>query len=162
MLWVITVLERRLVWWCGNPPHWFNCTCRICQQQGSHWPSLPPFGSGWFNRLFVTQESGMALVLLLCPPWATSCYRSAPTRLLTHRSLQGVGHASKHSDIKRHGRHTNIRKHTHTELSLSSEQQADISPFFTVPVCVCVCVWWWLSCLWDMLCLAMTFHPGSP
>lgn len=82
----------------------------------------------------------MALVLLLCPSWATSCYRSAPTRLLTYRSLQGVGHASKQSDIKRHGRHKYIRKHTQTQLSLSSEQHADISPFITVPVCVCVMV----------------------
>lgn len=106
------------------------------------------------------QEFVMALVLLLRPSRATSCYRSAPTRLLTQRSLQGVGCASKHSDLKRHGRHTNIGKQAHAELSLSSEQQADISLLITVPacvfvcrlcgfVCVCVCNG---SCLWDMLC----------
>lgn len=72
----------------------------------------------------------MALVLLLCPSWATSCYRSAPTRLLTHRSLQGVGHASEYSD-------SNIR--TYTKLGLSCEQQADISLLITVQ-CVCVMV----------------------
>lgn len=110
-------------------------------QRASHWPlTSSSWLCGWFNRLLVTQEFGMAVVLLLCPSWATSCYCSAPTRLSTHRSLQGVGYASKHPDRKRHGRHTNIRKHTQTELSLSSEQQADISLLITVPVPVCVCV----------------------
>lgn len=118
-----------------SPLYWFNSACRICLQQGSLWPALPPLGSGWFNRLLVTQESGMTRVLLLCRSWATSCYRSAPTH------LQGVGHASKNSDIKRHGRHTNIRKHTYTELGLSGEQQAEISPFITLLyVCVSGCV----------------------
>lgn len=130
----------QLVWWCGNPLHWFSCTSRMCLQQGSHWPSLPPLGSGWFNRLFVTQESGMALVLLLCPSWATSCYRSAPTHLLTHRSLQGVACTFKYSDIKKqHGRHINMR--TYTQSSACHVNNRQIFLFSLQGVCVCVWEW---------------------
>lgn len=82
------------VCWCGSPLHSFlNC---VCSASGSRWPPFPPHptpGSGLFNRLCVTQEFGMAGAPPPRPSWATSCYCSAPTRLSTRRSSQGVASA---------------------------------------------------------------------
>ena len=110
-----------------------RATCR-----GSHWPSLPPVGSGWLKKLFVTQGSGMAQVphgphpvTALLP---LACWHIGHCRALA--TLPNIGTEKDKADTHKHK-----NRHTPTEFCFSKWLRGRyFSPHYCACVCVCVCV----------------------
>lgn len=131
--------EKQLVCWCGTLHADLCIYSSVCDQQGWHLVSPPPYD---FNRQFVVQESGMTLKLSVVGHILLLRYSHSfvDTQVIGGHSLWQWD-----SGIKRCDRHSNIVSNRH----FFSHYSANVCVFGSMMAS-------------PQLCLATTFHPGSP